>query len=277
MSKTILSIVGVDQADHDLRAAIDVCNEINAHLVVLIVSLAAPPPIGSYAEVVSDAWMQERERDRLNLTARVSSATELLARSGLSFDVTSKYLEAAWADDRLGERARYADLTVAGSELLADGRLKEAVMSGCLFQSARPVLVLPKGSNATLRPNRVLLAWDSRTEAARAVGYAIDLMRNADSVHIALVDPTASVLGSGAEPGADIAAYLARHGIRVTVDQLTGSGRPVADVLNQHAIDMSADLIVMGAYGHSRMRERIFGGVTKAMIDEAQLPVLMAH
>jgi nucleotide-binding universal stress UspA family protein len=81
----------------------------------------------------------------------------------------------------------------------------------------------------------------------------------------------------GAEPGADIAAYLARHGLTVTVDQLAGGGRPVADVLKQHATDIGADLIVMGAYSHSRIRERIFGGVTRSFIEGARLPVLMAH
>ena len=277
MPETILSIVGVDKADHDLQTALDICGEINAHLVVLIISLALPPPIGSYTEVVSDAWLRKREVDRLELDERVRNATDLLNLSGLSYEVVGQYLDVAWADDRLGDRARYADLTIAGPELLADGSLKDAVLSGCLFQSGRPMLLVPDKSKPTLRPKKVLLAWDSRMEAARAVGCALPMMRAAESVCIAMVDPVASALGSGDEPGADIAAYLARHGVRVTVDQLASCGHPTVEVLNQHAIDMSADLIVMGAYGHSRMRERIFGGATRGMIEGAQVPVLMVH
>lgn len=92
-----------------------------------------------------------------------------------------------------------------------------------------------------------------------------------------LVDPLEGDEDQGAEPGADAAAYLARHGIKVTVDRLPSQGRTVASVLRRHATDTAADLLVMGAYGHSRLRERIFGGVTSAMIEEPTLPVLMAR
>jgi nucleotide-binding universal stress UspA family protein len=128
-----------------------------------------------------------------------------------------------------------------------------------------------------LTPKVVLLAWDSRVEAARAAREAIDLMSSADSVHVTLIDPQSTHTGNGPEPGADIAAYLARHGCKVTVDRLPSSGYTVAEALRQHAVDISADLVVMGAYGHSRLRERIFGGVTKSMIDVLVLPVLMAR
>ena len=102
-------------------------------------------------------------------------------------------------------------------------------------------------------------------------------MVSAEEVHVTLVDPDTSSIVSGPEPGADIAAYLAHHGVKTTVDRLPSGGKAIADVLKQHAIDVSADLIVMGGYGHSRMRERIFGGVTRSMLDEPRLPVLMAR
>lgn len=121
-----------------------------------------------------------------------------------------------------------------------------------------------------------MLAWDSRLEAAKAAREAIDMMKHAE-VHVTLVDPQASSARSGEEPGADVAAYLARHGIAVTVDRLASGSRPVDEVLNQHALDVSADLVVMGGYSHSRLRERIFGGVTKAMLGESRVPVLMIH
>jgi len=92
-----------------------------------------------------------------------------------------------------------------------------------------------------------------------------------------MVDPVDSELGQDMEPGADIAAYLARHGVTVTVDRLPSQGRGVVATLRQHAIDNAAELLVMGAYGHSRIRERIFGGVTRSMIDQPPLPILMAR
>jgi nucleotide-binding universal stress UspA family protein len=102
------------------------------------------------------------------------------------------------------------------------------------------------------------------------------MMKNAESVNVVLVDPTAS-RWNGHEPGADVATYLARHGVKVTVDRLPSAERPVNEVLNEHAIDTSADLIVIGAYGHTRLRERIFGGVTKAMIEAPVVPVLLVR
>jgi nucleotide-binding universal stress UspA family protein len=105
----------------------------------------------------------------------------------------------------------------------------------------------------------------------------MSLLVGADQVRLVLVDPVEGDLEQGAEPGADAATYLARHGAKVTVDRLPSQGRTVASVLSQHATDTAADLLVMGAYGHSRLRQRIFGGVTSAMIEEPPLPVLMAR
>lgn len=102
------------------------------------------------------------------------------------------------------------------------------------------------------------------------------MMKSAEGVNVVLVDPAAS-RWNGHEPGADVATYLARHGIKVTVDRLPSAERPVDEVLNEHAIDTTADLIVIGAYGHTRLRQMIFGGVTKAMIEAPIVPVLLVR
>jgi nucleotide-binding universal stress UspA family protein len=108
----------------------------------------------------------------------------------------------------------------------------------------------------------------------RAAREAIDVMAAAVDVHVTIVDDaSAEVSDSG--PRANIAAYLARHGIKVKIDRLRTSGTTVADLLKQHASEISADMIVMGAYGHSRLRERLFGGVTKSMIDTSSIPIFM--
>ena len=275
--KTLLSVIGVDQSDRDLQTAIGLCQEIGAHLSVLVVALAAPPPIGEYAAVVSDAWLEEREADMNRLRETAARMTARLADTDVSADVDSTYSEIAWANDVIGRRARYADLTVLGPDLLTGADLRNTALSGALFESAKPVLIVPEGRAPTLRPKRVLVAWDSRPEAVRAVREALDLLAGAEDVRVVLVDPQASDLGNGPEPGADIATYLTRHGVKVSVDRLPSSGQSVATVLKQHATDMDADLIVMGGYGHSRLRERIFGGVTRSMLEEPVLPMLMAR
>lgn len=275
--KTILAVVGVDHSADDLRAAARVCASANAHLSLLIVKLAASPPIGDFAAAISIDWLNERQREVDKLESCVASATDVLTREGISFSVETKYTEAAWADDEIGERARYADLTLVGDGLMLDPELRSRTIDGTLFNSARPVLVLPKGKPARLDPRTVVLAWNSRLEAARAVREALDLLKGAKIVHVTMVDPRSAYGKNGEEPGADIAGYLARHGVSVSVERLPSGGHRVDDVINRFASDVAADLIVMGAYGHSRMRERVFGGVTRSMLENAVVPVLMAH
>ena len=275
--KTLLAVTGPDLGDGDLKLAIALCEEIEAHLAVLVVALAAPPPIGEYAAVVSDAWLQERQADMDMLQKRTAVVAALLASSPVSSDVSSEYPEEAGADDVIGRRARYADVTLLGPELLSRGILKSKAIEGALFSSRKPLLLVPEGSAPTLKPKRIMVAWDSRIEASNAVARSLDLLSAADNVHLVLVDPLEGETGQGAEPGADLATYLARFGVKVTVDRVPSQGRTVAATLRQHAIDISADLLVMGAYGHSRLRERIFGGVTRSMIDEPPLPILMAR
>lgn len=275
--KTVLTVTGPDLGDGDLELAAAICEEIEAHLAVLVVAVAAPPPIGGYAAVMSEAWLQERQAEMDRLRQREEDVTALLAASTVSSDVSSEYSEEAWADDVIGRRARYADVVLLGPELLSCGVLKSRAVEGALFSSGKPLLLVPEGSAPGLRPKRIMVAWDSRIEASNAVSHGMDLLRAADAVHVVLVDPVEGEGAQGAEPGADVAVYLARHGVRVTVDRLPSQGRTVADTLRQHAMDMSADMMVMGAYGHSRLRQRIFGGVTRSIVDAPPLPVLMAR
>lgn len=275
--KTILTVTGIEEGDRDLTLAAGLCEEIGAHLSVLVLGLAAPPPIGEYAAVVSEAWLEERQADQDRLQARAAAVSEFVGARAVSSDISCEYTEVAWADEVAGRRARYADLVVAGPDLLSSAKLKEKVVEGVLFSSGKPLLLAPEGTTPTLKPKRVLVAWDARLEASRAVGEARDLLAAAQEVRIALVDPVAGAFHQGVEPGADAATYLARHGAKVTVDRLPSEGRTVAEVLRRHAIDSSADMLVMGGYGHSRLRERIFGGVTHSMLEDPPLPILMAR
>ena len=275
--KTILAVVGVDHSADDLRAAARVCASANAHLALLVVKLAAAPPIGDFASAISIDWLNERQGDIEKLDSSAAKANDVLAKEGISFSVETKYTEFAWADDEIGERARYADLTLVGDGLTLDPELRSRTIDGTLFSSARPVLVMPRGKPARLDPKTVVLAWNSRLEAARAVREALDMLVAAEIVYVTMVDPRSAYGRNGEEPGADIAAYLARHGVSVSVERLPSGGHRVDEVINRFASDVAADLIVMGAYGHSRMRERVFGGVTRSMLENAVVPVLMAH
>jgi nucleotide-binding universal stress UspA family protein len=276
--KTILTVAGPGTAwQADLKVVEGLCEQAEAHLSVLVMALAAPPPIGEYAAVVSDSWLLERQADLKHLTARKQEISAFVAGSAVSGDVVSDYPEVGWADEMVGRRARYADLTLAGPELLRTETLREKVIEGVLFWSGKPLLLVPENVKATLEPKRVLVAWDTRIEATRAVREALELLAGADEVRLAIVDPVEGERSHGDEPGADVATFLARHGVHVTVDRLPSENHSVADVVRRHAVDTDAEMLVMGAYGHSRLRERIFGGVTRSILENPPLPVFLAR
>lgn len=275
--KTILAITGTSTGDDDLALAKSLCEEAGVHLSVLVVELAPAPTTGEFAAMVSDGWIQERQAGQKRLEDRSAAVTAGLSGTSISADVSTAYPELAWADEVVGRRARYADLTMVGAGLLGDDMLGARAIEGALFSSGTPAMIVPAGAKPTIAPKRVLLAWDAGIEASRAMHAALDLLTGAEAVHLTLVDPIEGEEGHGAEPGADAATYLARHGAKVSVDRLPSSGKPIATVLRQHAIDVAADLVVMGAYGHSRLRERMFGGTTKSMLEDATVPVLFAR
>jgi nucleotide-binding universal stress UspA family protein len=123
----------------------------------------------------------------------------------------------------------------------------------------------------------VLVGWDSSREATRAINDAMPLLQAAQAVTVLAIDPTDGPAGHGEMPGADIALHLARHGVKATIESTVSAGIGIGNVLLSRASDLGADLLVMGAYGHSRVRELVLGGSTRTVIESMTLPVLMSH
>jgi len=123
----------------------------------------------------------------------------------------------------------------------------------------------------------VLVAWDASREAARAVADAMPLLAAADAVIVLAVDPQPGPDGHGEIPGADIALHLARHGVKAQIERTVSAGVPIGELLLSRAADLGADMLVMGAYGHSRVRELLLGGATRSILASMTIPVLMSH
>ncbi|RUM25427.1 universal stress protein [Rhizobium vallis] len=273
--KTVLSVFNFAHFAEDLKGAIGFCETHGAHLTAMVIAMGAPP-MGSY-EVISTVWVEERQREIERLADSASEIKAILAKSEVYFDVQEIYTEFALADEDIAERALYADLVLIGAQAASDQDLRRRIIDGALFQSPTPMLIIPQRTKVLLAPKTILLAWDSSDEASRATRQAIAFLRAAQSVHVTLVDPQASSSASGEEPGADVATFLARHGVKVDVDRISSGGRRVDEVLRQHAVDVAADMIVMGAYNHPRLQQRLFGGVTRSMLEEIQIPLFLAH
>ena len=183
--------------------------------------------------------------------------------------------------------ARYADLVVISQYNAKDK--SPSVMRDfpayVLLHSGRPVLIVPYAPPLPLlappaAARNVLISWNASKEASRAVTAALPLLQRAEHVHVAIFDAQVHAAEHGEQPGAELLHYLARHGVAARVHLLDGGGvrrGDIGEALLSQAADLSADLLVMGAYGHSRLRETILGGVTRTILQSMTIPVLMAH
>jgi nucleotide-binding universal stress UspA family protein len=178
----------------------------------------------------------------------------------------------------LARIARNADLIVVGEPKPAESGTDEtALIETAFMETGRPALVVPYGGARAMPPRRVLVAWDGSREAARAVHDALPLLRAAKDVVILIVD--AGKLGTrfGRQPGAGILAHLGRHEIAARVKPIESGGTAIGGLILAQAEAEGADLMVMGGYGHSRLREMMLGGVTRHMLQRMSLPILFAH
>ena len=149
-------------------------------------------------------------------------------------------------------------------------------MEPLVLTSGRPIMVLPpRGTPPRVR--RILVGWNAAREAVRAVADALPLLVRAEMVEVLVIDPEGRPARHGQEPGADIARHLARHGAQVEVRRLSSRGGDVGRLLLSKAAAFGADVLVMGAYGHSYLSEWVFGSVTRTVLHEAGLPVLMSR
>jgi len=181
-------------------------------------------------------------------------------------------------DSELAVQARYADLLVLGqtdpeSALPTPTDLPEAVA----LSSGRPVLVVPHIGVTQAPGKTVLLCWNASRESARAATDALPFLKAAAKVIVLVIDAKSSPTGHGAEPGADAATWLARHGVKVTVQRDVAADSDVGATILSRAADLNADMIVMGLYGHSRVREMVLGGASRTLLGSMTVPVFMAH
>jgi len=185
-------------------------------------------------------------------------------------------------DDAFGgleQQSRYADLVIVGQADRDDpgaGALMQDLPEYLVLNCVRPVLVVPFAATTAAIGECVLVAWDGSSEAARAITGALPILRMASRVAILMVDPIVGINEHREEPGADMALYLARHGVKVEVLSQAGDG-DIGAVLLATADIVHADLLVMGAYGHPRFREILLGGATRTVLIKMRIPVLMSH
>jgi nucleotide-binding universal stress UspA family protein len=175
--------------------------------------------------------------------------------------------------------ARYADLTIVSQRDSSSPAGYDVVElpADVALSAGRPVLVVPFiGAGKSIGTN-VLVGWNASREATRAVNDALPILQRAKTVTVLVIDPERGIDGHGEVPAADIALHLARHGVKAEAARTESGDIEAGDVLLSRAADLGADLLVVGAYGHSRMREFILGGVTRHLLQHMTVPILMSH
>lgn len=205
----------------------------------------------------------------------VAHFEERARRAGLSAESRVMGASIAGASDLFGRVARRFDLSVVGQAEPDKVAPEELIIEAALFESGRPVVVVPYIQRDGLKLDRVMIGWDGSRNATRSIGDAMPLLVRAKSVDVVIV--ASEGVKSDELPGADVAQHLARHGLKVDVKRIVTGGVDVANTVLSYAADSSIDFIVMGGYGHSRLREFILGGATRGILTSMTVPVLMSH
>lgn len=263
-----------ERVDIASRLALD----FGAHLVGLYV--AEPRELrGGLASEAGAEFVAQRHAPQRELAQEASDMfRERTARAGLD----RAEMRTAQGDPvrALALHARYADLLVIGqTDPDAEdnsARVRSELPDETVLSAGRPVLIVPYAGTYPRLGEHILVAWDASPQAARSVTAALTFLKNAKHVTVLVVNP-GETNGHGDIPGADISLYLARHGAHVETEPSNVKGIDVATWLVSRTFELGADMIVMGGYGHSFVRERLFGGVTRSLLGQMTVPVLMGH
>lgn len=284
---SILVLTGRNCDAQSLKALCTVAAKRDLHLSILVTGRLPVLPIyatgmGDFAGSVDyELWQKELNDEKAVLQATAQRLKDMLAEnrgpSHVQSTVSVLNADPASFTDALARHALTADLVLATDDLRDDHDLFSQTVRAALFHSPAGTLLNGLQGETPLYPKRVFIAWNSGIQASRAIRAAMPILKTAEEIIVALVDPVMSAHRDGENPGSDVAYWLSHLGFKVNVQQYPSGGMEIGECLLKRAQEVQADLIVMGAYDHSRMRQIIFGGTTRTMVEQTSLPVLLAH
>jgi len=275
MIQDIVVNVGLGANDPAGNYAVSVAEAFGSHLLGIAFSYEPVIPgtvMGGIPPEIIESQRAESDKKPRAAIARFEQATK---RAGISAETRTISASISGAADQLGRIGRRFDLVIVGQPGRKDSLPDEVIDEGVLFESGRPVIFVPFIQKGGVTLDRIMVCWDGSRTAARAIADAMPFLKKAKQVEIVIISDRP---GKKDEvPGADLGQHLARHGLKVDVKRITSPDIDVPSTILSHAADSSADLIVMGGYGHSRVRDFVLGGATKDVLRDLQLPVLVSH
>jgi nucleotide-binding universal stress UspA family protein len=271
----VVNLTGGAPQDFVADYAISLARLFDAHIagVGFIYEPVIPGTVlGGIPTDLIEAQREENTKAANAATSRFAAAAKAAA---LSAEVRILDASVAGAADLFGRIARRFDLAVVGQARPKEGASEELLIEGALFESGRPVVVVPHVQTQAVTLERVLVCWDGSRPATRAIADALPFLQHAKAIDIMAVS---GERGKGSElVGTNMARHLARHGLKVELKRVSAGDVDVPATIRAHAADTGADFMVMGGYGHSRLREFILGGVTRTILASSTIPVLMSH
>jgi nucleotide-binding universal stress UspA family protein len=255
---------------------------LGAHIVGVTFELDIRSPVGLYAHPVhiSGIFAAERRKSASNARDLIAAFEDICAgqgatRAGATHEHTVEHCAPSEVATILVDHARLRDLSVF--PIKAEDESQRSLVEALIFDSGRPVLLLPETTTRQLSTSfdRAAVAWDHSRPATRAVADALPMLRAAKHVHVVTVVDEKHLHKPGS--GAELCKHLAGHGVEVTFDKIQAKGRAIGDVLEAFTVERSIDLLVMGAYGHSKLREFILGGATKRVLTHPFTWTLVSH
>ena len=254
--------------------AISLAAALNAHLTGIIFLYGPTMPVSRAGYVPPELEVIERHNEAAVKAVR-ESFTAASTRTGVNAESLTVSASLVSAGDQFGQIARRFDLAVVGQAEPETKMVEENIIEAALFGSGGPVIIVPYIQRAPLKLDHIMVCWDGSRAAARAIGDAIPFLHRAGRIEVVNVTNERSKQDQIERP--DIGAHLDRHGLNVAIRRMPLGDVDVAALLLSHAADGDVDFIVMGGYGHSRLREFVLGGVTRSMLRTMTVPVLMSH
>ncbi|MBN2907595.1 MAG: universal stress protein [Rhodobacteraceae bacterium] len=276
--KTILTIItDTDISASALEPAITLATREEAHLDVLCLGVDRTQTGYYYAGTNAFIQQETLHKAQEDATKIEAAVTARLANEGLPWAAEAAVAQIAGLSHLVAQRARFSDLVVMPRPYgPGRGIEDEAAVEAVLFDGHAPLLIMPKGADAANIGQKIVVAWNQSAEAMAAIKQALPLMQAAEMVNIAVIDPPRHG-PDRSDPGGALSQMLSRHGVKSEISVLAKTMPRVSDVIQRHVQDIEADMLIMGAYGHSRFREAILGGATRGMLEKTEIPVLMAH
>ena len=255
--------------------AVSVASALDAHLAGIAFVYDPIVPMTGAGYMPAEVIETQQADNEAAAKAAIDRFSELVRRAGLSAEPLTMSASLAGAGEQFGRIARRFDLAIVGQAEPETSTVDDIIAETTLFESGRAMIMVPYIQKLPLKLDNVMVCWDGSRQSARAIGDAMPLLVKAGRVEIVII---ADEKGKQDEiEGADIGEHLARHDLKVEVNRIPGGDVDVADVLLSHLADSGADFMVMGGYGHSRLREFVLGGVTRSIFRSMTVPTLLAH